>query len=185
MARKKRKSKITQGRRANINGHKFEEQFVKEFKKKGYKVVSETDYLKNPKKYKDKFLLTNVKYTSIYGCENSKTEFVIINGDEKVRVECKYQARAGSVDEKFVYTLLNALLAYPEDKILIVIDGGGYKQGARKWIQDTINNGLDCSSFKNSKISELMKEMWELIREEKDIKLMNAEEFKAFIENEC
>ena len=49
-----------------------------------------------------------------------------------VRVEAKWQQAAGSVDEKYPYMLLNGIYQYPEKEIIFVVDGGGYKPGARR-----------------------------------------------------
>ena len=63
--------------------------------------------------------------------------------------------------------LLNGIYAYPEKEIIFVIDGGGYKPGALKWLKKSIeNNWLD---FKQNG---------------KDIKLMNIAEFINWFNHE-
>ena len=158
---------ISQGAQANLNGKIFEDMCVPVFKNHGYAVFKETEVDKCPNLIKglSRYVLTNAKYTTIYN-EGGRTEFVIYNGDRKVRVENKYQSRAGSVDEKFVYTLLNAIEAYPEKEVIIVIDGGGYKPGARKWVQDRID------------------ENWLNFRDKKDIQLFNIVEFIQWFDRE-
>jgi hypothetical protein len=42
-----------------------------------------------------------------------------------VRIECKWQQSAGSVDEKLPYLYLNAIESMPEDHVIIVYGGGG------------------------------------------------------------
>ena len=51
-------------------------------------------------------LLRHVPYRSIYGTP-SKTEFVLVLPDRSIRIECKWQAVSGSVDEKYPYMFLN------------------------------------------------------------------------------
>lgn len=43
---------------------------------------------------------------------------------------------SGSVDEKFPYTYLNCVEAMPERDIIIIVDGGGAKQGAVNWLRN-------------------------------------------------
>lgn len=150
--------KMTQGAQANLNGKIFENMMIPIFEAHGYKVLSESDAIKRPHLLDGvtRYVLRNAKYTTIYN-ENGKTEFVIVNEERRIRVENKYQSAAGSVDEKFVYTLLNAIEAYPEKEVIIVIDGDGYKPGARKWVSDHIkNNWLNFKEFKSIKLFTIM-----------------------------
>ena len=52
------------------------------------------------------------------------------------RIECKWQQVSGSVDEKLPYLYLNCIEAMPEDNIIILIDGEGWKHGGIQWIKD-------------------------------------------------
>lgn len=110
--------------------------------------------------------MKNASYTTIYK-ERGRTEFVIIDGTRKIRVEVKYQATQGSVDEKYPYMLLNGIYQYPENEIIFVVDDGGYKSGARKWLQEQIDK--DWLSFKKNG---------------KDIKLMYISEFVNWFNHE-
>ena len=83
----------------------------------------------------------NVPFTTIYGSEG-KTEFVIYDTktERSIRVESKYQATAGSVDEKYPYMLLNAISQYPEKEVILIVDGGGYKPGSRQWLKTQLSS---------------------------------------------
>lgn len=72
------------------------------------------------------------------------------------------------LDEKYPYMLLNGIYQYPEKEIIFVVDGGGYKPGARKWLQDQIDN--DWLQYK-----EL---------QHKSIQLMTIAEFVAWFNRE-
>lgn len=159
--------KISQGAQANLNGKIFEDMCIPIFTNHGYKIFTQAEINKRPEIVNgiDKYVIRNAEYMSIYN-HKGKTEFVLVNSERKVRVENKYQAAAGSVDEKFVYTLLNAIEAYPEKEAIIIIDGGGYKPGARQWVQDRID------------------ENWLNFRDKKDIKLMNITEFIKWFNKE-
>jgi hypothetical protein len=121
---------------------------------------------KEPKRYCDekKLVICQYPFDSIYE-HTGKTEFLIINKpkDRVIRVECKWQQDAGSVDEKFPYMYLNCIYGYEEAEIILIVDGGGYKPGARAWLEKVIDN------------------KW-LIDEEnpKAIRLMTISEFTAY-----
>ncbi len=84
-------------------------------------------------------LLSDVPYTSIYG-HSGKTEFLALSKrlGLNMRIECKWQQSSGSVDEKLPYLYLNCLEAMPEEQILIVIDGEGFKPGAKNWLREAV-----------------------------------------------
>lgn len=133
---------ISQGARANQNGKVFEEMMIPLFRANGFAVLTESE-LKKRGTDTDRYVVKNARYETIYN-EHGRTEFVIRDKDRQIRVEAKFQASAGSVDEKFPYMLLNGIEKYPETEIVFVVDGGGYKQGARQWLEDRIaENWLD------------------------------------------
>jgi len=161
---------ITQGAQANRNGKVFEAMMVPIFQAAGFAVFSESELKKAAVKDRvdllQRYVVRNASYTTIYE-ESGKTEFVIVDGSRRIRVEAKYQASPGSVDEKYPYMLLNGIYKYPETEIIFVVDGGGYKPGARKWLDNHIKeNWLDYKS------------------RGKDIKLMNIAEFANWFNHE-
>ncbi len=155
----------TQGNRANSTGKVLEQTVVSTFSVKGFKVVNYRVWEKNKDKvdYGDELLLENVPFTSIYG-HSGNTEFLLKSKkyNLEMRIECKWQASAGSVDEKFPYLYLNCIEAMPESDILIIIDGNGYKEGALKWLKE---------SAATKKYQE---------KTEKNIKIFNLVEFIAW-----
>jgi len=77
--------------------------------------------------------------TSIYESPR-KCDFLIMNQDkfpEGLIIECKWQQSAGSVDEKYPFTLFNIIkIGVPT---IILLDGGGYKKTAKKWLKEQVN----------------------------------------------
>lgn len=155
---------LSQGAKANKNGKIFENMMLPIFKEHGFTVLKETEFNKLKEYNTDKYVLTNAKYQTIYG-RNGVTEFLILYGNRRIRVEDKYQSQQGSVDEKFPYMYLNGVMAYPEKEIIFVVDGGGFKPESRKWLQERIN------------------EKW-LNEYNKDIKLMTMIEFVNWFNDE-
>ena len=159
------------GSLANLNGHSFENSMIPLFKAHGFKVIQNNQLTHNPNIVHniDKYVIRNAPFITIYN-QRGKTEFVIhdITQNRAIRVEDKWQQSAGSVDEKYPYMLLNGIYRYPEHEIIFVVDGGGYKPGARLWLQNAIdNNWLD---FKG--------------KEHKSITLMTISEFITWFNRE-
>ena len=118
---------------ANRSGKNLEFLVVTTFGAWGIKtVLNHKDWIKNPIR---PAIVKNFPLQSIYG-HNSKSEFVIVLNDpaEDIRIECKWQAVGGSVDEKFPY-LLACLILAKEKKIIILLDGGGAKSNAVDWLK--------------------------------------------------
>lgn len=129
----------TQGTLANLCGHVFEQMMVPVFEANGFAVMYEREYRKLDIK-PERCVLRNAPYTTIYG-HPGRTEFVIVCGSRRVRVEAKHMGSAGSVDEKIPYMLLNGIESYPEKEVVFVLDGSGWKKGALQWLRDRISEG--------------------------------------------
>lgn len=76
---------------------------------------------------------------SIYGTKR-KCDFLVLNQEkfpEGLIIECKWQSSGGSVDEKYPFALFNIFkIGVPT---IILLDGGGYKQAAMKWLKDQVD----------------------------------------------
>lgn len=57
-------------------------------------------------------------------------------------IESKWQASSGSVDEKFPYLVENVKHQYPCPTV-IVLSGGGYRNGAARWLQQQVGGNLE------------------------------------------
>ena len=148
------------GSLANKNGKIFEDVLIPIFLNHGYIVIKQSN------RHYDKFIEENnkivvcsAKYKSIYN-HNAKTEFLIINKNlnRKIRIECKWQQSAGSVDEKIPYLYLNSIFSFEENEVILIIDGKGQKPGSIDWLKYQIDNNwlneknkiirlMDLSSF--------------------------------------
>ena len=49
-------------------------------------------------------------------------------------IQCKWQASAGSVDEKFPFEV--ECIAHDPYPVVIILDGGGYSDGAKAWLME-------------------------------------------------
>lgn len=127
---------IGQGGLANSSGNTLEQTIVATLASKGFPVELYRQWLKAPLLYPTNILLRNVPYETIYG-HRGNTEFLLLSEryNLAIRIECKWQQSAGSVDEKFPYLYLNCVEQMPEKQIIIVVDGGGAKAGAVAWLR--------------------------------------------------
>lgn len=127
-----------QGALANIGGNLLEKTVQEIFLSKGFQLVKYNEWKDRLDLFGKELLLTNAPYTSVYG-HRGTTEFLAISERHNftMRIECKWQQSPGSVDEKLPYLYLNAVEAMPEDWIVIIIDGGGFKDGAIAWLRDS------------------------------------------------
>lgn len=134
------------GLKANNSGMKLEkaveELFIKVF---NGNVLMFKEYekllIKNKINNSKPLLIKNYPYVSIYGSK-CYSEFVLIAKNKRVRIECKHQKSAGSVDEKFAYLYLNVVTSYPEKEVILLVDGHGYRAGARQWLADSIGSNF-------------------------------------------
>ncbi|MCL5125197.1 MAG: 4-diphosphocytidyl-2C-methyl-D-erythritol kinase [Deltaproteobacteria bacterium] len=143
-----------QGTVANWTGSTLEKTIVGTLVSKGFQLVAYRDYTKSPQSYGEELLLRNVPFITIYG-HNGTTEFLLKSKkyNLNIRIEAKWQQISGSVDEKYPYLYLNCIEAMPESDIIIVIDGGGAKQGAVNWLRNaTANQKYCCDEQKRKKI---------------------------------
>jgi hypothetical protein len=143
---------LKKGAKTNITGNQLEITVKTVLLAKGFELVNFSEWIKNPDAYSHELLLSNAPFTTIYG-HKGKTEFLLKS--EKygfdIRIECKWQQVAGSVDEKLPYLYLNAIEAMPEKDIIILIDGEGWKAGAIQWLKMAIEDNMYTNVFNHGK----------------------------------
>ncbi len=130
---------MEKGTKSNITGNQLEVAVKTVLTGKGVELINYRVWDKNKENYEEELLLENVPFTTVYE-HKGNTEFLLISKKYKlnIRIECKWQQVAGSVDEKLPYLYLNTIEAMPEKSIMILIDGGGWKTGAIKWLKDAV-----------------------------------------------
>lgn len=134
---------MERGRKTNITGNQLEIALQTVLQNKGFEIVMYRVWEKNKEKYGKELLLKNVPYETIYN-HKGNTEFLLLSEQYglKMRIECKWQQSAGSVDEKLPYLYLNAIEKMPEKDIMILIDGDGFKKGAKMWLRNAVKDRL-------------------------------------------
>jgi len=143
---------MEKGSKSNETGNQLERAVVSVFRGKRFEIVKYRDWEKNKEKYGNELLLVNVPFTTIYK-HSGNTEFLLLSERYNIcaRIECKWQQVSGSVDEKLPYLYLNAIEAMPENTIIILIDGQGWKQGAIQWLKDAVASKKYSNESNSSK----------------------------------
>ncbi len=141
---------MAKGKSANITGNQLEKAVQTVLLDKGFEIEMYRKWEKNPENYGKELLLKNVPFRTIYG-HKGNTEFLLLSEkyDLRIRIECKWQQSAGSVDEKLPYLYLNTIEAMPEKNIMILIDGDGFKTGAKEWLRNAVKEKLYTTEENN------------------------------------
>ena len=135
--------KIKQGgTQANYTGTILEKFILDRLIEQGYTYIAPsrftpTRFLGQPI-YSRKFHIGQSIYDTSQYCD-----FIVYHPEkwpDNLVIESKWQEVGGSVDEKYPYLVLNIQMKYASPTILL-LDGGGYKKGAEKWIRSQAGNG--------------------------------------------
>lgn len=128
---------LSSGTLANNNGRQLEAVVEIVLRQRGLKAVPSKSFRLEPEAFGSEVLETHVPFDSVYG-GRGYTEYVIHSSqlNKNIRLDCKWQQVGGSVDEKFPNLLLN-LYNSPEEECIILVDGGGARDGAIEWLRET------------------------------------------------
>lgn len=140
-------------KKSNITGNQLEVAVQTVLSGKGFSILYYREWIKKPKQFGDELLLKNVPFKTIYK-HKGNTEFLLLSRkyNLKIRIECKWQQVAGSVDEKLPYLYLNSIEAMPEKEIMILIDGKGWKEGAIEWLKSVVEEKKYTTKVNNNKV---------------------------------
>lgn len=90
------------------------------------------------------------------------------------------------VDEKLVNLFVNSIYSYPEDEIILLIEGNGWKVGALNWIRNAVDEyNQNYDSYKEA--LKTLRPMLAPNQEEpkkKKITVMNLSEFLTYFTKE-
>lgn len=69
-----------------------------------------------------------------------------------VRIEAKWQGAKGSIDEKLPFLYLDAAHAMPEDDVILIVEGPGWREGAINWLRDAVGGRLYLGPHSDKRI---------------------------------
>ena len=127
------------GSRAKHTGNRLElfvEQTLKEKEYKEFWNRKEQAFAKRQTMGGKQYAKQVIVGTTVYETKR-KADFLVINQKlfpDGLVIECKWQQSGGSVDEKYPFLVLN--INKTGCPTMILIDGGGYKQSAKKWLSE-------------------------------------------------
>lgn len=129
-------------KRPEKTGRSFEKNIEAQLLNLGYKKVKATEFLKYSKLTDEKYFASQFNLGKNIYDTSQIVDFIIsrINNDPLV-IQAKWQQSTGSVDEKFPYLITN-LKEKSQFDSLIVIDGGGYREGAVVWMKEQVDEKL-------------------------------------------
>ena len=137
----------TGGGRANKSGNTLEQMVETILLQNGYKKTPNRNFGVHVVKQKPVYFRQLVVGKTIYNTDY-KVDFFVYSHNQHPKgliVECKWQQANGSVDEKYPFLVQN--LARTREEAVIVLDGGGYKPGARDWLLAQANKRKKLSVF--------------------------------------
>lgn len=127
---------------ANYTGTVLERFILSRLDDRGYTFVPRTRF--TPARIMGQPIFTRHFHIgeSIYGT-SQYCDFIVYHPEkwpDNLIIESKWQQSGGSVDEKYPYLVLNIQIQYRCPTILL-LDGGGYKSGAERWIRSQVGHG--------------------------------------------
>lgn len=138
------------GSTANKTGNNLERFIEDILKSEGYIFVNKNKFISrksttNISTY-NKIKIFTTQFKICNGIYNNpiRCDFLLYNSEKYPNclvIESKWQQSKGSVDEKFPYLERNIKEKYPCSTI-IILDGGGYKPAANKWLRSQIGGNL-------------------------------------------
>lgn len=134
---------MQQGFRANFTGNTLERFIMHALDDRGYIFIEKSKfiaacYLQQPIYTRQLDIGLSIYGTHLF------CDFILYHPEkhpEKLIIECKWQQSAGSVDEKYPYTVQNIRERNP-CRTIILLDGAGYKQGAKEWLCRQVDDKL-------------------------------------------
>jgi len=137
------------GKQANESGNAWEAWVKIVAQKHGFHILPYAERKKHiPILGEEGYVWLRAPYLTIYQTEKTpkaNSEFVFETTSERIRVECKWQNDAGSVDEKYLFMYLNAVLTIEEPTIIFALGGSHFVESERgrdirQWLINVCKN---------------------------------------------
>ena len=134
----------TQGGNANKAGKLFEANIKGHFVDRGFIFVEPSEVLRGLANGDDLLLFGDKWYSTQLACERNlyqakfKADVFVFEKEHwpnGLIIECKYQELGGSVDEKYVFTVMSLKELKHRDTLLI-LGGNGARNCAVNWMKD-------------------------------------------------
>ena len=128
---------MANGTRANLRGRRLEYD-IESLLREDYEKVSSKDFFDLYKSDTPIFAAQCPLGKDIYG-KNRRVDFILyhpVRWPDCLVIQCKWQASSGSVEQKYPFEVLT--IEMNEFATIIVLDGGGYSEGSKKWLKNQV-----------------------------------------------
>ena len=130
------------GTKANHTGNRLEKFVQEALRERGYVefLTQKAQAFKNRKAIGGKQYIKQLPVGETIYDTVRKCDFFVINRAKfpnDLIIECKWQQSSGSVDEKYPFLYFNIIKTGVPTVVLM--DGGGYKAAALKWLKENVN----------------------------------------------
>ncbi len=131
------------GSTANKTGKNFEDFVQSSLEKQQYQFIDNKRFL-SCSKISEQPIFSSQVYVgeTVYG-KKRYCDFIFYHPKlfpNNYIIECKWQQSGGSVDEKYPFLVLNIKILNIDTTILL--DGGGYSDGAELWLKSQVSGAL-------------------------------------------
>lgn len=184
-SKKRSRRKSTQGRKANRSGKLHENIICKTLQVLTKYKTSDPKVALRRKEWNCGVILKNPDFTNVFNCHAHADFFWRPHNNLRVRIECKSQTAAGSVDEKINHVLDNFEHTFcdldNENVCVLVLEGDHYKT----------DRGLGIVSFAKKRALEIFSRTGKKVfvtvgqKEFDDLVLNLFEEYDKVLENEA
>lgn len=129
-------------KRPEKTGRNFEKNIEAQLINLGYIKVKASKFLDYSNLSDGKYFASQFNLgKNIYNTDQIVDFIISRKNDKPLVIQAKWQQSTGSVDEKFPYLITN-LKEKSQFDSLIVIDGGGYREGAVVWMKEQVDDKL-------------------------------------------
>lgn len=131
---------VSGGTGANRSGRRLENFVSEVLEDRDYRYVKPSEFLQEKEKSQPIYTRQFKAGEDIYG-KARRVDVILYHPDkcpDCLVIQCKWQASSGSVEQKYPFEVLST-----EQNVydtIIVLDGGGYSQGARQWLLDQVGS---------------------------------------------
>ncbi len=134
----------SQGAQANLTGNRLERFIEYNLVDCGFtKIADKKAFVSAMRSFSEPSYASQVHIGhTIYGT-NLICDFLLFHPHtwpEGLVIEAKWQQEPGTVDEKYPYFVMNIFSS--EYRTILVLDGGGYREGAERWVRSMRKQNL-------------------------------------------
>ncbi len=148
----------SQGGGANRAGRRLEAWVDDILDERKYKKVIQREFAVRKQHGNPIYATQCVVGKDIYG-KNRRVDAILFHPElfpKCLVLQCKWQASGGSVDQKYPFEVLS--IKESELETIIVLDGGGYSEGARDWLLKQVGQNFLKAVFTQAEFSRFARD---------------------------